>query len=249
MTESEWSACDQPHLMRDYLFRVDGVSGTTAGEKMGNRTSDRKIRLAAAAMLRAVWHGLVAPSSRHDVERLESIAESRTQPIPEDSMGRSEDSMAILTDDLYWTFNNASVAAMDLGATGPSQAALLREVVGNPFRTVTLLPGDGLVDCPECGGSGEVYGDYFAEDGMERCRLCHGKGETRGDGCPWVTPVVFAIAQDVYERRDFALLPVLADALEDAGCDGDSEILSHLRSPGPPHVLGCWALDLVLGKK
>ena len=41
-------------------------------------------------------------------------------------------------------------------------------------------------------------------------------------------------------------LPFLADALEDAGC-ADAELLSHLRSPGP-HVRGCWALDLVLGK-
>jgi hypothetical protein len=41
-------------------------------------------------------------------------------------------------------------------------------------------------------------------------------------------------------------LPVLADALEDAGCD-DRALLGHLRGPGP-HVGGCWALDLILGK-
>lgn len=46
---------------------------------------------------------------------------------------------------------------------------------------------------------------------------------------------------------DSARLAVLSDALEEAGCD-DAEILSHLRSPGP-HVRGCWALDLVLGKE
>jgi hypothetical protein len=44
-----------------------------------------------------------------------------------------------------------------------------------------------------------------------------------------------------------AQLTVLADALEDAGCT-DAELLSHLRGRGP-HVRGCWALDLVLGKK
>ena len=42
--------------------------------------------------------------------------------------------------------------------------------------------------------------------------------------------------------------PVLADALQDAGCDGD-ELLSHLRDPNATHVRGCWALDLVLGKE
>jgi hypothetical protein len=41
-------------------------------------------------------------------------------------------------------------------------------------------------------------------------------------------------------------LSLFADALEDAGCT-DAELLGHLRSPGP-HVRGCWAVDLVLGK-
>jgi hypothetical protein len=45
---------------------------------------------------------------------------------------------------------------------------------------------------------------------------------------------------------DPALLAALADALEDAGCN-DADLLGHLRSPGP-HVRGCWAVDLVLGK-
>ena len=50
----------------------------------------------------------------------------------------------------------------------------------------------------------------------------------------------------IYQERAFERLPILADALEEAGCD-DPDILSHLRGPGP-HVRGCWALDLVLGK-
>ena len=47
-------------------------------------------------------------------------------------------------------------------------------------------------------------------------------------------------------REVFDGLPILADALEDAGCD-DSDILSHCRS-GPVHVRGCWVVDLLLGK-
>jgi len=42
-------------------------------------------------------------------------------------------------------------------------------------------------------------------------------------------------------------LPILADALEEAGCD-DVDVLAHLRGPGP-HARGCWALDLVLGRE
>jgi hypothetical protein len=57
-----------------------------------------------------------------------------------------------------------------------------------------------------------------------------------------------------YEERqlpegtlDSARLAVLADTLEDAGCT-HAELLGHLRGPGP-HVRGCWAVDLVMGKQ
>ncbi len=63
----------------------------------------------------------------------------------------------------------------------------------------------------------------------------------------WNDGIVPRIAGDIYEGRCFADLPILADALEDAGCD-ETAMLSHLRGPGP-HVRGCWALDLVLGKE
>ena len=55
------------------------------------------------------------------------------------------------------------------------------------------------------------------------------------------------IAQAIYEKADFSSLPILADALEDAGCT-DRAILDHCRQPGE-HVRGCWVVDLVLGKQ
>lgn len=54
------------------------------------------------------------------------------------------------------------------------------------------------------------------------------------------------IAQRIYDARAFADLPILADALEEAGCT-NAELLAHCRHPGP-HVRGCWAVDLILGK-
>jgi len=54
------------------------------------------------------------------------------------------------------------------------------------------------------------------------------------------------LAITIYDNRAFHRLPLLADALEDAHCT-DAELLGHLRGPGP-HVRGCWAVDLVLGK-
>jgi hypothetical protein len=63
----------------------------------------------------------------------------------------------------------------------------------------------------------------------------------------WRTPIVRRLAEAIYDERAFDRLPILADALEEAGC-ANADILSHLRGPGP-HVQGCWVLDLVLGKE
>jgi hypothetical protein len=62
----------------------------------------------------------------------------------------------------------------------------------------------------------------------------------------WRTAAVRAIADRIYAEREFDGLPIMADALEEAGCD-DADILFHCRSAGP-HVRGCWVVDLVLGK-
>ncbi|AWM42176.1 hypothetical protein C1280_07730 [Gemmata obscuriglobus] len=62
----------------------------------------------------------------------------------------------------------------------------------------------------------------------------------------WRTDTAVALAHQMYESRDFSAMPILADALQDAGCTSD-DILNHCREPGE-HVRGCWAVDLVLGK-
>ena len=62
----------------------------------------------------------------------------------------------------------------------------------------------------------------------------------------WRTSTDVALAQQMYEARDFSLMPILGDALQDAGCDS-ADILAHCRRDGP-HVRGCWVVDLVLGK-
>jgi hypothetical protein len=67
---------------------------------------------------------------------------------------------------------------------------------------------------------------------------------------PWLTwgaGTIPAIAHRIYEERRFADLPILADALEEAGCT-DESILDHCRKPAE-HVPGCWVLDLLLDKQ
>ena len=63
----------------------------------------------------------------------------------------------------------------------------------------------------------------------------------------WRTDIAVSLARQMYELRDFGAMPILADALQDAGCD-NPDILDHCRGPGP-HVRGCWVVDRVLGKE
>jgi hypothetical protein len=63
----------------------------------------------------------------------------------------------------------------------------------------------------------------------------------------WLTSTVLALASQMYESRDFSAMPIIADALQDAGCESEG-ILSHCRQSGE-HVRGCWVIDRLLGKE
>jgi hypothetical protein len=63
----------------------------------------------------------------------------------------------------------------------------------------------------------------------------------------WRTSDVVGIARGIYDERAFSRMPILADALMDAGCE-DETVIEHCRGDGP-HVRGCWVVDLVLGKE
>jgi hypothetical protein len=64
----------------------------------------------------------------------------------------------------------------------------------------------------------------------------------------WRSDAAVSLARAMYDSRDFGNMPILADALEDAGCDSD-DVLNHCRDPQQVHVRGCWVVDLVLGKE
>ncbi|MCI0462153.1 MAG: hypothetical protein L0Z62_34815 [Gemmataceae bacterium] len=63
----------------------------------------------------------------------------------------------------------------------------------------------------------------------------------------WRTPAAIAVARSMYEEHRFDEMPLLGDALEEAGCT-DAQILTHCRQPGE-HVRGCWVVDLILGRE
>jgi len=61
-----------------------------------------------------------------------------------------------------------------------------------------------------------------------------------------LTPTVIALARGICDEFAFDRLPILADALQEAGCN-NADMLAHCRGPGP-HARGCWVVDLVLAK-
>jgi hypothetical protein len=63
----------------------------------------------------------------------------------------------------------------------------------------------------------------------------------------WRTDTAVALARQMYDSRDFSAMPILADALQDAGCENE-DILTHCRDTAARHARGCWVCDLVLGK-
>jgi hypothetical protein len=62
----------------------------------------------------------------------------------------------------------------------------------------------------------------------------------------WFTSTVRDLAAHIYESRDFSVMPILGDALMDAGCDHQL-IQDHCRTE-KPHARGCWVVDAILGK-
>jgi hypothetical protein len=66
------------------------------------------------------------------------------------------------------------------------------------------------------------------------------------DFSAWRTDDAVALARQMYESRDFGAMPILADALQEAGCD-NADVLNHCRDAAQTHFRGCWVVDGVLG--
>ncbi len=64
----------------------------------------------------------------------------------------------------------------------------------------------------------------------------------------WRTDTAVSLARGMYESRDFSAMPILADALQDTGCDND-DIRKHCRGSNQVHVRGCWVVDVVLRRE
>jgi hypothetical protein len=254
MTEREWLECADPGPMLRYL------------EKRG---SERKLRLFACACCRLVWDLLDEPASRRAMLVAEQYADdlaSREARLSAaaaahavaDAAAADADARALDEYVARGTFGSADKFARRDALRAAAFAA------EESLDVVSVAEATSEEAAAALAKLSTNWGDYY--DGrrhhplslVQRLKFSR---EREADllhcifGNPfrpvsfdpaWQTPAALALARTAYEVRRFDDLPLLADALEEAGCT-DATLLTHLRSDGP-HARGCWALDLILGK-
>jgi len=150
-----------------------------------------------------------------------------------------------ITDAIAWTETGKKPSCSGSGAYYVLMEPAHRGVgwlIGQP-RSVSPEPviRDKEMDRKAADLLREVIGDPFRPVKIRCSRLCDIHNPS------WLTLTALSIAQQIYTIQDYTGMPILADAMEEAGCDVQS-ILEHLRSSST-HVRGCWALDLILGKE
>jgi len=219
MTEEEWLGCMQPEAILMFLR---------------GKTSERKMRLFAAACCRRIWHLLVDQRTRDLVPALEQYADALIR-LQELSAACRQNAGFIQTAPWHTYPHTAAIAIA--AAAGESPWAAGWNVVSEVRRA--------LNDYMERNGMAEARQQvWLLQDIMEnpfRAVILDPSWSRWQDG------TVVKLAQAIYDDRQFGDLPILGDALEEAGCM-DGNILNHCRQPRQ-HVLGCWVLDLLLGRK
>ena len=222
MTEAEWLSSTRSRAMLGYL--IDGP--------MRERYADRTYRLFACAAVRRLDPGVVDRFSLGAVQIAEQFA--RGQATMQQLERARRDVHACLAqrtmvggpaDDLRRTVASLAVAATE--ESGPAAAWEVVQV-GQPVGA--LVAGDGLA-----GLIREVFGNPFHTPTLpEHWRV-------------WNGGTILRLARHAREAGRFDEMPVLGDALEEAGCT-DVQILEHCRS-GLPHAPGCWVLELLLAEE
>jgi hypothetical protein len=189
--------------------------------------SSRQVRLFACACCRRVWDKLDEPG-RRAVEVAERYADRRATAKELAAARPPMDQMRI------WSPPRAAcapTAQIILGAREAAGFALSGEWAGRPNWREVLEQARQAQNAL----LRDILGDPFRRPTLDPTWLHANDG------------AAVKLAAAIYEERAFERLPILADALEEAGCT-DAEILGHCRGGGA-HVRGCWVVDLVLGRR
>jgi hypothetical protein len=227
--EAEWLSASDPGRLFQHLFHIDATP------------SERKYRLFACACCRRLWPHL-GSLARAVVEACEAVMDGEA---------------AVFDPFRVWSLESNLLSEV---GEGPAADAARHVVWGFELSCSPRSPQEGAaegtaryaVEAAEQAEAGSGMAERVVQAGLLRDLLGNPFRPSVLD--PGLrTEAVLSLAQAAYEGR---LLPsgvlapdhlgVLSDALEEAGC-ADETLLAHMRSPGP-HVRGCWALDLILGK-
>jgi hypothetical protein len=187
--------------------------------------SDRKLRLFACYCYRHFCNDFGEETSRQAVLVSERFVEGLATA---DELRDAYESTAFVNiwgEDWIGSGAGGAAAAAAAAASLPVRAAAVSRSIGAAPKDLAWQRA--LLD--------ELFGNPFRVPRIEPAWL------------RWNAGTVPKLAEAIYEERVFDRLPVLADALEDAGC-ADADILGHCRSGGE-HVRGCWVVDLVLGRR
>jgi hypothetical protein len=233
MTEAEWDAACEPRPMLEFL-------------RDSGRLSDRKLRLFTAAVCRWAWPLLTHKRYRRVVE----VAERFADGLADERQLRT--ALGDEADEYDWLGGVNDIAfVVSLPPAALDVRAAIRALSCSAHALGRAAYPDADFDHDEYLGAAAVRDEEAAaQAALLRC--LYGRPPFHPPTVPapvlrWHGGTVVRLAQAIYDKRRFGDLPVLADALEEAGCT-DDEILNHCRGPGP-HARGCGVLDLVLGKE
>jgi hypothetical protein len=234
--EADWLAAVVPHPMLSHLR---------------GRVSDRKQRLLVCACARRLWRMVPDPLGLELLEAAERYADAE---ISRDGLQRALDAAG------PWSFCESGI----------DQLSYLRSLLCRPLADPPALAWKGTCDLLEF----SLNFTAFLVDRSRRRKSREGpaprqaweeEAEAQADllreivgnpfrPCPplpatvlrWQDRLLARLARSTYEERRWGQLPVLADALLDAGCEDDT-LIEHCRG-GAEHARGCWAVDALLGR-
>ena len=213
-------------------------------EFLRGKTSERKLRLFGVQCFRQVWHLLHDERSHEAVRVSERYADgAATEEELATASWRAEAAVFALdtkADDSRYRLEQRLIRSgwlTDDEATRNAPISLVDARLGAQTAELVVEGGVPFLDRADRSIlSLQILRDIFGNP--FRPVLFNPD---------WLTSTVIALSRGIYEDRAFDRLPILADALEDAGCENE-DVIVHCGSDGP-HVRGCWVVDLVLGKE
>lgn len=223
-------------------------------------TTQRQRRLLAVALARLLPRGLEKYPQAEKVLKVAELYADGVEPVGvglEFMAWASHDAPLFLQgcrDMLLrdYTFHSLMVflriLEVSIKILSAESTALLFDICGDPrspwFTRHTPPEKRWCVHCEKCSVQFLSTSPHLIQ--VWRCPTCGWSGAMEVLA-PWAFhQQVQEMAAVIYQDGLFADLPILADSLEDAGCTSQ-QLLEHFRSSSP-HVKGCWALDLLVGK-